>query len=53
LSKLHGMEMFMKSDPAHLEAISKIQILMQNPEAMNEWFEEKRKEFEALPDLTS
>jgi hypothetical protein len=26
---------------------------MQNPEAMNEWFEEKRKEFEALPDLTS
>jgi len=50
LSKQHGMEMFLKSDPAHLEAMSKIQILMQNPEAMNEWFEEKRKEFEALPD---
>jgi len=52
LSKLHGMEMFLTGDPAHLEAISKIQILMQNPEAMNEWFEEKRKEFEALPHQT-
>jgi hypothetical protein len=27
-----------------------MQILMQNPESMKEWFEGKRKESEALPD---
>lgn len=48
LSKAHGMEMFQKQDKAHLEAMNKIQELMKNPEAMNEWFESKRKEFEAL-----
>ena len=53
LSKQHGMEMFFKNDPAHLEAISNMQALMQTPGAMQEWFEEKRKEFEALPDKTS
>ena len=50
LSKQHGMEMFFKNDPEHLEAISNMQALMQTPGAMQEWFEEKRKEFEALPD---
>ena len=53
LSKQHGMEMFFKNDPAHLEAISIMQALMQTPGAMQEWFEEKRKEFEELPDKTS
>jgi|TARA_B110000305_G_scaffold72894_1_gene81765 predicted small metal-binding protein len=53
LSKQHGMEMFFKNDPAHLEAISNMQALMQTPGAMQEWFEEKRKEFEELPDKTS
>jgi len=53
LSKQHGMEMFFKNDPEHLEAISNMQALMQTPGAMQEWFEEKRKEFEALPDKTS
>ena len=48
LSKQHGMEMYQTQDPAHLEAMAKIQGLMQNPEAMKEWFEGKRKEFEAL-----
>ena len=50
LSKAHGMEMFQKQDKDHLEAMSKIQELMQKPEAMSEWFESKRKEFEALPE---
>jgi len=50
LSKQHGMEMYQTQDPAHLEAMAKIQGLMQNPEAMKEWFEGKRKEFEALPE---
>ena len=50
LSKAHGMEMFKKNDKDHLEAMSKIQELMKNPEAMAEWFENKRKEFEVLPE---
>ena len=48
LSKAHGMEMFQKQDKEHLEAMNKTQELMKNPEAMTEWFENKRKEFEAL-----
>ena len=50
LSKAHGMEMFQKQDKEHLEAMNKIQELMKAPEAMAEWFENKRKEFEALPE---
>ena len=34
LSKQHGMEMFQKNDPDHLEAIGKIQELMLSPDAM-------------------
>ncbi len=47
-SKQHAMEMFQKQDKPHLEAMQKMQVLMQTPDAMNEWFENKRKEFEAL-----
>lgn len=50
LSKQHGMEMFRKNDQAHLAAMNRMQELMQNPEAMNAWYEGKRKEFDALPD---
>jgi len=48
MSKKHGMEMFQKSDEAHLKAMNEIQDLMKNPDAMKEWFETKRKEFDAL-----
>lgn len=48
MSKQHGMEMFQKGDPAHLEAISTMMKLMQDPAAMKEWFDGKKKEFEAL-----
>jgi len=48
MSKQHGMEMFQAKDAAHLQAMSKMQDLMKNPEAMQQWFEDKRKEFEAL-----
>lgn len=37
MSKQHGMEMFQKNDEADLKA-------------MNAWFENKKKEFEALPE---
>ena len=50
LSKQHGMEMFQKNDEVHLKAMNEMQQLMQKPEAMEEWFESKRKEFELLPD---
>ncbi len=48
LSKHHGMEMYQQKDTAHMEAMGKMQQLMQDPKAMQEWFENKRKEFEAL-----
>ena len=50
LSKQHGMDMFQKGDKSHLEAMSKMKTLMQSPEAIQTWFENKRKEFEALPE---
>jgi len=50
MSKQHGMEMYQKGDEAHLKAIQEMQELMQSPTGMQEWFENKRKEFEALAD---
>jgi len=50
LSKAHGMEMLAKQDKEHLEAMNQMQALMERPTAMAEWFETKRKEFEALPE---
>ena len=50
MSKKHGMEMFQKKDAAHLEAMNKIQELMKDPEVMKDWFENKKREFEALPE---
>ena len=48
MSKKHGMEMFQAGDEEHLNAMSEMQKLMKSPEAMKEWFENKRREFEAL-----
>jgi len=50
MSKQHGMAMFQKRDEAHLKAMNEMQQLMQTPKAMTEWFDRKRKEFEALPE---
>ena len=50
MSKQHGMEMYQKNDEAHLKAMNEMQQLMQNPEAMMEWFESKRNEFDLLPE---
>ncbi len=50
ISKKHGMEMFQKSDKKHLKAMNEMMELMKNPKAMNQWFESKRKEFNALPE---
>ncbi|HBR66542.1 MAG TPA: DUF1059 domain-containing protein [Opitutae bacterium] len=50
LSKQHGMEMFQKQDAPHLESMAKIMQLMQSPQAMNAWMDERKLEFEALPE---
>ncbi len=50
MSKQHGMEMFQDKDEAHLKAMNEMQELMQKPEAMKDWFKNKKKEFEALPE---
>ena len=50
ISKQHGMEMFQKNDEAHLKVMNEIQDLMQKPEAMKDWFENKKKEFDKLPE---
>lgn len=50
ISKQHGMEMFQNNDEAHLKAMDEMQKLMQNPEAMKDWFENRKKEFDALPE---
>lgn len=48
MSKQHGMEMYQKQDTYHLKEMEAMQELMKNPEAMQQWFDSKRKEFEAL-----
>jgi hypothetical protein len=44
------MEMFQNGDGKNLKAMNEMRELMKTPEAMKEWFEKKRKEFEALPE---
>ena len=43
MSKQHGMEMFKQQDEAHLKAMSDMQALMKEPEAMKAWFENKKR----------
>lgn len=49
-SQQHGKEMFQLGDQAHLEAMDAMRSMMTNPAAMQEWMDEKRREFEASPD---
>jgi hypothetical protein len=50
MSKQHGMEMFQAKDAAHISAMNEMRQLMQKPNATAEWFESKRREFEATPE---
>ncbi len=47
MSKHHGMEMF-KNDKSHLTAMEEISVLMQDQSKMQEWFNQKKEEFNAL-----
>ena len=50
MSKNHGMEMFQKGDEEHIKVMNDMKELMSDPESMKKWMEDKRKEFEALPE---
>ena len=49
-SKKHGMEMFQKGDQAHIKAMNEMRDLMSGPDSMKDWMENKRNEFNALPE---
>jgi predicted small metal-binding protein len=49
-SKKHGTEMFEKCEEEHLKAMEKMSELMEEPDALMEWFEKKKLEFDALPE---
>lgn len=50
MSKKHAHEMYQKGDEKHLKTMNQMMNLMKNPKAMKEWFENKKKEFNALPE---
>ena len=50
LSKQHGAAMYQEQDTAHLKAMENMRALMKQPQAMENWFESKRQEFEASPE---
>lgn len=49
-SKKHAMEMVQAGDQAHFQAMDRMKKVMSDPKATNEWMENKKKEFAALPD---
>lgn len=48
LSEQHGMEMFKANDKAHIAAMDNMRKLMQSPEDMMKWMDDKRATFDAL-----
>ena len=48
LSQTHGKEMFQINDNSHIIAMNKMSKLMQNNNAMSQWFDAKKLEFEIL-----
>lgn len=50
MSKKHGTEMFHAGDEAHLKAMGDMKQMMKSPDAIAAWFNNRRKEFESLPE---
>ncbi len=46
----HGMEMAANGDEAHIKVMEAMKESMNDPEAMKEWVEQRKKEFDALPE---
>lgn len=49
-SQAHGSEMKDANDQPHIDAMNKMMEMMQDPAQMNAWMEEKKQEFESLPE---
>ncbi|MBX4196683.1 DUF1059 domain-containing protein [Candidatus Pacearchaeota archaeon] len=49
LSMSHAHEMYQKNDKAHMEVMAEMKELMKDPKAIKKWMENKKKEFNALP----
>jgi hypothetical protein len=50
ISRTHAMEMAAKGDKAHIAKMDEMKELMNKPGAVEKWFENKQKEFDALPE---
>ena len=50
VSKRHAHEMYKKGDKAHMKAMKEMMELMKNPNAMKKWMDDKKREFNALPE---
>jgi len=50
MSKMHGMEMVKKDDEAHIKVMNEMKELMNDPQAMKDWMDNKKKEFDDLPE---
>ena len=48
LSQTHGKEMFQINDNSHIIAMNEMNKLMQNNDAMSQWFDAKKLEFDIL-----
>ena len=48
MSKKHGQEMFLAGDGPHLLAMNKMQEMMGKPGAMEEWYGQRKREFDEL-----
>jgi hypothetical protein len=46
----HAREMVQQGDGAHIAAMNDMRSAMSSPDAMNNWMNEKRNAFNALPD---
>ncbi|WP_144210642.1 DUF1059 domain-containing protein [Shewanella donghaensis] len=47
-SKMHAMAMFQQQDAPHMLVMSQMSHLMQDPAAMQQFMDDKRKQFDAL-----
>ncbi len=49
-SRQHGMQMFQQADQALLKAMNDMREQMKDGKAMQAWMDQKKKEFDSLPD---
>ncbi len=49
LSKQHGIEMFQQQDEDHMNVVSEMMVLMQDPVALQKWLQERKEQYNNLP----